>query len=44
MVAGTDATTQFNALHTQSVLTKYHDKLCVGVMEVGCCTLLFAQH
>jgi len=30
MHAGTDATEQFYALHNKSVLTKYHDKLCVG--------------
>jgi cytochrome b involved in lipid metabolism len=41
MVAGQDATTQFNALHTQSVIQKYHDKLCVGVMEV--CSSLVVQ-
>jgi hypothetical protein len=35
MVAGGDATTQFNGLHVQSVIEKYHDRLCVGVMEVS---------
>eukprot|EP00658_Telonema_sp_P-2_P084482 TRINITY_DN9386_c0_g1_i1.p1 TRINITY_DN9386_c0_g1~~TRINITY_DN9386_c0_g1_i1.p1 ORF type:complete len:533 (+),score=150.64 TRINITY_DN9386_c0_g1_i1:149-1600(+) len=33
MVAGTDATEQFYALHNKEVLTKYHDKLCVGVLS-----------
>ena len=34
-VAGEDATEQFYGLHTQDVLDKYHDKLCVGVIEGG---------
>ncbi len=33
MVAGEDATKQFYALHNKDVLAKYHDKLCVGVLE-----------
>jgi len=33
MVAGEDATKQFYGLHTKDVLTKYHDKLCVGLLE-----------
>jgi len=35
MVAGEDATEQFYALHKKDVLTKYHDKLCVGVIADG---------
>jgi len=35
MVAGEDATKQFYALHTKSVLEKYHDKFCVGVLAGG---------
>jgi alkylation response protein AidB-like acyl-CoA dehydrogenase len=34
-VAGTDATEQFYGLHTKDSMNKYHDKLCVGVMEGG---------
>mmetsp|Transcript_13242 Transcript_13242/g.15279 ORF Transcript_13242/g.15279 Transcript_13242/m.15279 type:complete len:545 (-) Transcript_13242:181-1815(-) len=33
MVAGTDATEQFYALHNKEILVKYHDRLCVGVLE-----------
>ena len=33
MVAGEDATKQFYALHNKDVLAKYHDKLCIGVLE-----------
>jgi alkylation response protein AidB-like acyl-CoA dehydrogenase len=33
MVAGEDATKAFYGLHNKDVLTKYHDKLCVGVLE-----------
>lgn len=33
MVAGQDATEQFYALHNKDALTKYHKKLCVGVLE-----------
>jgi alkylation response protein AidB-like acyl-CoA dehydrogenase/predicted heme/steroid binding protein len=33
MVAGEDATEQFYALHNKEVLDRYHDKLCVGVLE-----------
>ena len=34
-VAGEDATEQFFGLHTKDAMDKYHDKLCVGVMEGG---------
>jgi len=33
MVAGTDCTEQFYALHTKDVLTKYHKQLVVGQLE-----------
>jgi alkylation response protein AidB-like acyl-CoA dehydrogenase len=35
MVAGTECTEQFYALHNKEVLTKYHDKFCVGVLADG---------
>lgn len=40
MVAGQDATKQFYALHTKAVLDKYHDKLCVGVLQGSAATEL----
>ena len=32
MIAGQDATEQFYALHNKSVIEKYHDKLCIGLL------------
>jgi len=35
MVAGEECTDKFYSLHTKDILTKYHDKLCVGVLVDG---------